>query len=100
VYVDEERRRLVSERALEGSPSLAVEVLAPYSVATDRRRKMALYAAHDVTWYWIVDPDARRIEAYFLEAGAYRLDGLLEGAEPRALSPFPELLLDPAAVWP
>jgi Uma2 family endonuclease len=99
VYVDEERRRLVSERALEGSPSLAVEVLSPYSVATDRRRKMALYAAHDVTWYWIVDPDARRIEAYRLDAGAYRPDGVLEGAEPRALPPFPELLLDPAAVW-
>ncbi len=24
----------------------------------------------------------------------------VEGAEPRALPPFPDLLLDPAAIWP
>ena len=99
VYVDEERRRLVSERALEGSPSLAIEVLSTYSINTDRRRKMALYAAHDVTWYWIADPDARTIEAYRLAGIAYRLEGVLESTHPRTLPPFLELLLDPAAVW-
>jgi Uma2 family endonuclease len=99
VYVDEARRRHVSERGLEGSPSLAVEVLSSSSKNIDRRRKMALYAAHDVTWYWIVDPDARTIEAYRLEGRAYRLAGILEGAQPRALPPFLELLLDPVAVW-
>ena len=99
VYVDEERRRLISERALEGSPSLAIEVLSPSSITIDRRRKMALYAAHDVTWYWIVDPDALRIEAYRLHAGAYRVEGILEGAEPRALGPFPDLPLEPVAIW-
>jgi Uma2 family endonuclease len=99
VYVDEVRLRLLSERALEGSPTLAIEVLSPSSIGIDRRRKLALYAAHDVPWYWIVDPEARTIEAYHLEAGAYRLDATLEGAEPRALRPFPDLPLDPAAVW-
>src|SRR5437773_7938132 len=99
VYVDEERRRLISERALEGSPSLAIEVLSPSSITIDRHRKMALYAAHDVTWYWIVDPDALRIEAYRLQAGTYRVEGVLEGAEPRALPPFADLPLEPAAIW-
>ena len=100
IYVDDERLRIVSERGVEGSPTLAIEVISPYSKSIDRLRKMALYAAHDVTWYWIVDPDARTIEAYRLEGSAYRLTGKLEGAEPRALPPFPDLLLDPAAIWP
>jgi Uma2 family endonuclease len=100
VYLDDARRRLISGRAIEGAPTLAVEVLSPSTAQIDRRRKMALYATHDVTWYWIVDPDARTIEAYHLDAGAYRLDATLEGAEPRALSPFPDLPLDPAAIWP
>jgi Uma2 family endonuclease len=99
VYVDEVRLRLLSERALEGSPTLAIEVLSPSSVSIDRRRKLALYAAHDVPWYWIVDPDARTIEACRLSAGAYRLDATLEGDQARALRPFPDLPLDPAAVW-
>jgi Uma2 family endonuclease len=100
VYVDDSRLGRVSDRAVEGSPTIAVEILSPYSRAIDRRRKMALYAAHDVTWYWIVDPDARTIEAYRLDAGSYRLDATLEGAEPRALSPFPGLPLEPATIWP
>jgi Uma2 family endonuclease len=99
IYVDDDRRRLVSERALEGSPTLAIEVISPWSIRVDRRRKLALYAAHDVPWYWIVDPDARRIETYRLEAGAYRPDAVLEGDEPRALPPFPDLPLDPALIW-
>jgi len=99
VYVDEERRRLLSERALEGSPTLAVEVLSPSSVSTDRRRKMTLYASHDVPWYWIVDPDARTIEAYRLDGTAYRLEATLAGSGPQSLLPFPDLPIDPAAVW-
>src|SRR5258706_56310 len=55
VYVDDSRRGLVSSRAVEGAPTLAVEVLSPSTTHIDRRRKMALYAKHDVTWYWIVD---------------------------------------------
>jgi Uma2 family endonuclease len=100
VYVDEGRRQLVSERALEGAPTLAVEILSPWTSHIDRRRKMALYARHGVDWYWIVDPGARTVDAYRLEGEAYRLDARLDGPTPRALPPFPGLSLDPAAVWP
>jgi Uma2 family endonuclease len=99
IYLDESRRALLSERAIEGSPTLAIEVLSPYSIRIDRRRKFELYTAHDVTWYWIVDPVARAIEAYHLEEGAYRLVGTLEGNAARSLPPFDDLPLDPAAVW-
>jgi Uma2 family endonuclease len=98
-WVDDDRRARLSDRAVEGSPSLAVEIVSPYSKAIDRRRKMALYAAHDVTWYWIVDPDARTIEAFRLDHGAYALEATLEGTESSALPPFPDLRLDPAAIW-
>jgi|ERR1051326_887413 Uma2 family endonuclease len=84
---------------VEGSPTLAVEIISPSSRQIDRRRKMALYAAHDVTWYWIVDPDTRTIEAFHLEAGVYRLVAKLEGTESRTLPPFLQLTIDPAAVW-
>ena len=99
VYVDETRRRLVSSRALEGAPTLAVEILSPWTTHIDRGRKMALYAKHDVAWYWIVDPDARTIDAYHLERDGYRPAGRLEGVAPVALPPFSDLVLDPTAVW-
>jgi Uma2 family endonuclease len=100
VYVDDQRQRLLRERGLEGAPTLAVEIISPSTGRIDRRTKMGLYARHDVTWYWIVDPDSRTIEVYHLDGGAYRLDSRLEGAVPRALPPFSDLLLDPAVIWP
>ena len=100
VYVDDNRRRLLSERALEGAPTLAIEVLSPWSRHIDRHRKMLLYAKHGVGWYWIVDGDAQTIDAYDLEADGYRLDARLDGPTPCALPPFPDLPLDPAAIWP
>ena len=100
VYVDEIRRQLLSERALEGAPTLAVEILSPWSRHTDRRVKMRLYAKHAVDWYWIVDGNALTIDAHRLEGDGYRLAARLEGTAPRALPPFPDLPLDPATIWP
>jgi Uma2 family endonuclease len=100
IYVDDERLPIVAERGVEGAPTLAIEIISPYSGSIDRRRKMALYARHDVTWYWIVDPAARVIEVYRLEAAAYTRIATLEGEAPRALPPFPDLRLDPRAIWP
>ena len=100
LYIDETRRQLLSERALEGAPTLAIEILSPWTGHIDRRRKTTLYARHDVTWYWIVDPAARTIDAYRLESDAYRHDARLDGDAPRALSPFSDFPLDPSAIWP
>jgi hypothetical protein len=44
--------------------------------------------------------DAGTIDVYRLQGDAYGLDARLDGAEPRALPPFPGLPLDPAAIWP
>jgi Uma2 family endonuclease len=99
LFIDAQHASLVSERAIEGSPTLAVEVLSPSTVQIDRRRKAQLYASHGVHWYWIVDPVGREIEAYALEGGSYRMAARLAGSTPLALPPFDDLLLDPAALW-
>ncbi len=99
LYLDDTRVGLVSARGLEGAPTLAIEILSPSTAQIDRRRKMALYAAHDVTWYWIVDPSVRTIEVYRLSDRVYNLDVRLDGDEPRALSPFLDLVLTPSDVW-
>lgn len=47
---------------------LAVEVLSPSSVRTDRGNKLQLYQNQDVGEYWIVDTDARAIERWTPDA--------------------------------
>ena len=100
LYVDDSRHQIVSARGVEGGPTLAVEILSPSTTQIDRRRKMTLYAKYGVTWYWIVDPDARVVEVYGLEVDGYRLDTRFDGSAPSPLPPFLDLPLDPAAIWP
>ena len=99
VYLDQERLARVSERAIEGAPTLAIEVLSPATAANDRGIKRQLYVRYAVPHYWIVDLDARVIESYRLTGNDYEPGPRLEGTQPAALPPFPDLLLDPVAVW-
>lgn len=100
VYVDRSRLAVISDRGIEGAPTLVVEVLSPSTVQIDRGVKGQLYAKHQVPYFWIVDPQARTVQAFELADKAYRPVGQIEGSRPVALPPFGDLLLDPAAVWP
>ncbi|MGH7356364.1 MAG: Uma2 family endonuclease [Candidatus Rokuibacteriota bacterium] len=93
VYLDPTRAGLVSDRGIEGPPTLAVEVLSPSTARTDRSTKLQLYAKHRVPFYWIVDPDGPGIEAYVLTGDAFGLAARLGRGESGALQPFPDLTL-------
>jgi Uma2 family endonuclease len=99
VYLDAARLGRVSDRAIEGPPTLAIEVLSPSTAAADRGVKLQLSAKYGVSHYWVVDPDARLIETYRLASPTYEPGPRLDGPMPVALPPFPDLLLDPASVW-
>ena len=99
VYLETARLGRVSDRAIEGPPTLAIEVLSPSTAAADRGVKLQLSAKYGVPHYWIVDPDARLIETYRLAGPSYEGGPRLDGPVSVALPPFPDLLLDPASVW-
>ena len=94
-----DRLAIISERGIEGAPTLVVEVLSPTSVRLDRDRKMKLYAEHGVPYYWIVDPESRSVETYTLTGAAYALTGRVTG-KPAPLPPIKDLTIDPASIWP
>jgi Uma2 family endonuclease len=100
VYLDPTRLGLVSDRGIEGPPTLVVEILSPTTTIIDRSTKHQLYRRYGVPYYWIVDPGARTLEAYVLDEGRYRLETRAFGSAPVSLPPFPELALVPAALWP
>jgi Uma2 family endonuclease len=69
-----ERAHLVNLRAvIRHPPDLCVEVLSPSIEATDRGRKLQMFARYGVPAYWIVDPVGETIEVHRLEAGSYVL---------------------------
>lgn len=100
VYLDTTRLPLVSGRGIEGPPTLVVEILSSATTLIDRGTKRQLYARHGVPYYWIVDPEARTIEAYTLAEGSYQLSARAAGREAISLPPFPDLTFVPASIWP
>lgn len=67
VFVADDRGGIVTPENIQGAPSLVIEVLSdPHR---DRHLKRALYARVRIPEYWIVDPDADRVEVYRLPRG-------------------------------
>ncbi len=100
IFIARDRASLVTDRAVEGPPTLVVEVLAPSTTAIDLGAKRDLYARHLVPFYWIVDTDARTIAALRLVDGTFQPVGQLALTIPAALPPLERLTLDPSAIWP
>jgi Uma2 family endonuclease len=99
LFFAKSRLHLIGEKAMEGAPDLAVEVLSPSSVSMDRKKKFGLYAASKVKNYWIVDPRQRTIEAYRLQRGKYagRVRG--SGSDVIQLAPFSGLKIPLGELW-
>ncbi len=94
VFVETARFDRLTHRAIEGAPTLVIEVLSPSTAVIDRKRKRALYAEHGVPHYWIVDPDALALDALVLAGDDYGVPVRLEGPDAEgSLEPFPDLVV-------
>ena len=99
IFIGNDRRHIVTERAIEGPPTLLIEILSPTTSRTDRLTKAQLYAKHQVPHYWLVDPDQRTLEAYELVKDHYDLVASVKDAEVFSPSLFPSLSIRLADLW-
>jgi Uma2 family endonuclease len=99
VFVAAGRESIITERAIEGPPDLAIEILSPASDRRDRVAKAALYARYGIRHYWIPDPVARTLEVYEVEGAEYRRVAMHEGAARVRTALFPDLEIDLGRVW-
>jgi len=88
VFLDHERMSRSSRRGIEGAPTLLAEVLSPGTTGVDRNVKRALYARQGVPFYWIVDPEARTLEAFRADGDVSILAIRASGPGPCRLPPF------------
>ena len=91
IFIGNDRRSIVTERAIEGPPTLVIEILSPTTHRIDRVTKAQLYAKHNVPNYWLIDPDQRTLEAYELVLDHYDLAASARDADVFAPSLFPGL---------
>jgi Uma2 family endonuclease len=64
VVVLADRRLVLTEKRIEGTPSLVVEVISPTTGVRDVVDKRRIYARHRVPEYWLVDPAAFQVTVF------------------------------------
>jgi Uma2 family endonuclease len=89
----------VTERAIEGAPTLIVEVLSPSTRMRDRKLKAERCAALGVAHYWIVDPVRKTIECYRLQESHYVIVLTAESPARMTHPDWPDMAIDLAAIW-
>ena len=99
LFIRAGREAIVTERAVEASPDLVVEVLSPSSIRQDRTIKAGLYARFAIPSYWILDPRERVFEAYVLDGETYDLSHRAHDNAIVSADPFGNLAILLADVW-
>lgn len=82
------------QRPIDVVPDWACEVTSPSTASRDRVAKRALYARAGVAYYWIVDPDARTLEALRLQDGHWLELGAWGEGDTARIAPFEEVELE------
>jgi Uma2 family endonuclease len=101
VFFGPARAHLVDlDRAIRHAPDLCVEILSPSTEATDRGRKMQMFARYGVPEYWIVDPVHKTIEVHRLERGGYVLAQCASGDEGITSAVLPGATLRAGRIFP
>ncbi len=76
------------QRPIAVVPDWVCEVLSEFNEAHDRVKKRYIYAEAGVAHYWIVDPEARTLEAFVLERGKWVDAGSFDDTAVAHISPF------------
>lgn len=92
LFVPDDRQEILTEKNLQGAPALVVEVVS--DTRMDRVRKRDLYERFGVPEYWIVDPEADRVEIYRLAGDGYAKPEILEPGETLTYERLPGLAID------
>jgi Uma2 family endonuclease len=81
------------------APDWVCEVLSPGTARIDRAVKMPIYAAQEVSWLWLLDPDIRTLEVYSLADGHWLLEGTWKDDDAVRAAPFAEVVLQLDDLW-
>lgn len=97
MVIPDAQKEIVGEKNIQGVPALLIEIVS--NPRLDRVRKRDLYARYGVPVYWIVDPDADRIEVYSIDGDRYGKPEIFESGDVLELSVLPGFRLDLSSLF-
>ncbi len=72
-YVSGEQKLIIKDTRIDGSPTLVVEIISPFSRRKDRLQKLRIYQKNKIPHYWIVNPEDKTLECFSIQNGIYAL---------------------------
>ncbi len=88
-----------NQNGISVPPDWLCEVISPSSVKHDRITKMALYAEFKIPYVWLVDPDARILEAFALQEGKWVIAASFAESDSVVAPPFDACPFDLNSLW-
>lgn len=85
---------------IKTTPDWVCEILSPSTRSYDLTDKRPAYASFGVAHLWIVDPEARTLEAFALRDGEWVLIGALRDDAEVRLAPFDAVPFPLSNLWP
>lgn len=85
MFIAQDNLHRLKATFLDGAADLVIEIVSPESVGRDRGDKFVEYESAGVREYWIIDPQRRQAEFYFLNTDK-RYELIFSGREGRVHS--------------
>ena len=92
IFVAPDQLDILTDKNIQGTPAMVVEILSPSTRQRDRQIKRTLYERSGVREYWLVDPDLDVVTVHRRSAsGAFPVDASLsvEGSDTLATPLLP-----------
>lgn len=80
-------------------PDWVCEIHSPSTRSLDRGSKRDVYAREGVSHLWLLDPDARVLEAFVLEGGEWRRIGAFSNDAEVSVPPFEVIPVPLSELW-
>jgi Uma2 family endonuclease len=84
---------------ISAAPDWVCEVLSPSTAQVDRAEKMPIYAQHQVSHAWLIDPILKTLEVFQLALGRWVVLGVYARSARVRVEPFPAVELDLSLLW-
>ena len=79
LFIKNENLYKIKEYGLSGAPDLVIEILSPSTSQLDYEDKKSLYERFGVTEYFIVDPNSKMVDSFFLKDREYETQKTITG---------------------
>lgn len=97
IVVTDTNAQIVTDKHIEGVPDILIEIVSDSRY--DRVNKRGLYEEFGVPEYWVVDPEADRIEVHRLTNGRYDRPEIFEPGDTLSTTILPGLRIDLASLF-